>query len=150
MVRCITCNVLHMRQFCRFLYRLAWFDTVELKRLPCPKNEMYDDAVFANRFHYQLTMFGISCIDMALSTPSCSYCVCNKWCQNHRSILPNFLLFAWFYSFELNRRRCSKNEMYDIMVFNDRFWYQLTMFEVCIFTGLSWLLDTHIAYEISI
>ena len=59
MVRCITCNVLHMRQFCRFLYCLAWFDTVEFNRLPCPKNEMYDDAVFANRFHYQLTMFGI-------------------------------------------------------------------------------------------
>ena len=59
MVRCITCNVLYMRQFCRFLYCLAWFDTVEFNRLPCPKNEMYDDAVFANRFHYQLTTFGI-------------------------------------------------------------------------------------------
>ena len=59
MVRCITCNVLHMRQFSRFLYCLAWFDTGEFNRLPCPKNEMYDDAVFANRFHYQLTMFGI-------------------------------------------------------------------------------------------
>ena len=59
MVHCITCNVLDMRQFCRFLYCLAWFDTVELNRLPCPKNEMYDDAVFANRFHYQMSMFGI-------------------------------------------------------------------------------------------
>ena len=59
MVRCITCNVLHMRQFCRFLYCLAWFDTVEFSRLPCPKSEMYDDAVFASRFHYQLAMFGI-------------------------------------------------------------------------------------------
>ena len=59
MVRCITCNVLHMRQFCRFLYCLAWFHTVELNRLPCPKNEMYDDAVFANRFHYHLSMFEI-------------------------------------------------------------------------------------------
>ena len=59
MVCCITCNELHMRQFCRFLYCLAWFDTVEFNRLPCPKNEMYDDGVFANRFHYQLTMFGI-------------------------------------------------------------------------------------------
>ena len=59
MVRCITCNVLHMRQFCRFLYCLAWFDTVEFNRLPCPKNEMYNDAVFAMRFHYQLTMFRI-------------------------------------------------------------------------------------------
>ena len=59
MVRCITCNEIHMRQFCRFLYCLAWFDTVEFNRLPCPKNEMYDDAVFANRFQYQSTMFGI-------------------------------------------------------------------------------------------
>ena len=59
MVRRITCNVLHVRQFCRFLYCLAWFDTVEFSRLPYPKNEMYDDAVFANRFHYQLTMCGI-------------------------------------------------------------------------------------------
>ena len=59
MVRCITCNVLHMRQFCRFLYCLAWFDTVEFNRQPCPNNEMYDDAVFASRLHYQLTMFEI-------------------------------------------------------------------------------------------
>ena len=59
MVRCITCNVLHMRQFCRFLYCLARFDTVEFSRLPCPKNEMYYDAVFANRLLYQLTLFGI-------------------------------------------------------------------------------------------
>ena len=58
MVRCITCNVLHMRQFCRFLYCFAWSDTVKFNRLPCPKNEMYDDAVFANGFRYQLTMLG--------------------------------------------------------------------------------------------
>ena len=59
MVRCITCNVLHMRQFCRFLYYLAWFNTVEFNRLPCAKNEIYDNAVFASRFHNQFTMFGI-------------------------------------------------------------------------------------------
>ena len=59
MVRCITCNVLHMRQFCRLLYCLAWFDTVEFNWLPFPKNEMYDNAVFDIRFRYQLTMFGI-------------------------------------------------------------------------------------------
>ena len=91
MVRCITCNVLHMRQFCRFLYCLAWLDTVEFNRLPCPKNEMYDDAVFGDRFHYQLTVWN-SCIDMAISILSCSYCICNRYWQNHRSILPNFLL----------------------------------------------------------
>ena len=59
MIRCITCNVLHMLQFCRFLYCLAWFDTVEFNLLPCPKIEVYDDTVFASQFHYQFTMFGI-------------------------------------------------------------------------------------------
>ena len=49
----------HMRQFGIFLYCLARFDTVEFNRLTCPNNEMCDDAVFANRFHYQLSMFGI-------------------------------------------------------------------------------------------
>ena len=89
-------------------------------------------------------------IDMAILTPSCSYCIYNRWCQNHRSILPNFLLYAWFYTVEFNRRRCSNNKMYDNMVFNDGLWYQLTMFEVCIFTGLFRLLDTHISHEIAI
>ena len=59
MIRCISCNVLHMLQFCRFLYCVAWFESVEFNRLPCPKNVMHDDTVFANRFHYQLTMIGI-------------------------------------------------------------------------------------------
>ena len=59
MVRCITCNVVHMRKFCWFLYYLAWFDTVDLNRLPCPNNEMYSDAVFAIRFRYQLAIFGM-------------------------------------------------------------------------------------------
>ena len=59
MVRCMTCNVLYMRQFCRFLYWLAWFDTVEFNRLPCPNNEMYGDTVFPIRFRYQLAIFGM-------------------------------------------------------------------------------------------
>ena len=88
-------------------------------------------------------------IDMAILTPSCSYCIYNRWRQNHRSILPNFLLFAWFYTVAFNHRRFSYNKIYDDIVFNDRFCYQLTMFEVCILTGLSRLLDTHIAYEIA-
>ena len=89
-------------------------------------------------------------IHMGILLPSCSYCIYNRWCQNRRSILPNFLLFACFYTVECNRRRCSNNKMYHDMVFNDRFWYQLTMFEVCIFTGLSRLPGAHIAYEIAI
>ena len=40
--------------------------------------------------------------------------------------------------------------MYDDMVFDDRFRYQLTMFEVCILIWLSRLLYTQLAYEIAI
>ena len=59
MVLCSTCNVCHMRQFCRFFYCLAWFDNVAFNRLPCPNDKKYDDVVFVDRFRYQLTMFGI-------------------------------------------------------------------------------------------
>ena len=59
MVRCITCYVVHMRKFCWFFYCLAWSETVEFNRLPCPNNEMYGDTVFAIRFRYQLAIFGI-------------------------------------------------------------------------------------------
>ena len=59
MVRCITCNVFHMRQFSRFFYSLAWSETVEFNLLPCPNNEIYGDAVFAIRFRYQLAIFGM-------------------------------------------------------------------------------------------
>ena len=37
----------------------AWFDTIEFNRLPCSNNKIYDDAVFAIRFRYQLAIFGI-------------------------------------------------------------------------------------------
>ena len=57
MVRCITCNVFNMRKFCRFFYCLAWSETAEFNRLPCPNNEMYGDAVFTIRFRYQLAIF---------------------------------------------------------------------------------------------
>ena len=40
--------------------------------------------------------------------------------------------------------------MYDDVVFDDRFRYQLTMFEVWILIGLSILIDTHVEYEIAI
>ena len=89
-------------------------------------------------------------IDRAISTPSCSYCVWNRYGQNHRSILPNFLLFAWFDTVEFKRLPCSNTKMYDDIVFDDRFRYQLTMFEVCVLLWQSLLLDTHIAYEIVI
>ena len=40
--------------------------------------------------------------------------------------------------------------MYNDVVFDDRFRYQLAMFDVYILIGLSRLLVTHIAYEIAI
>ena len=146
MVRCITCNVLHMRQFCRFLYCLSWFDTVECNRLPSPKNEMNDDAVFSNRFHYQLTMFGIRVLIWLSGFFHTHIAYVDRYWQNHRSILPNFLLFAWFDTLEFNRLPSSNNKIYDDADFADRFRYQLAMFEIRVFIWLSWLLHGHIAH----
>ena len=91
-----------------------------------------------------------SCIDRAISTPSCSFCISISYLQIYRSILLHILLFAWFESVEFNRLPCSHNKMYDDVFFDDRFRYQLTMFEVCILIGLSRLLDTPISYEIAV
>ena len=59
MVRSITCDVFHMRKFCRCFYCLIWSETVEFNRLPCPNNEMSGDVVFAIRFRYQMVIFGM-------------------------------------------------------------------------------------------
>ena len=83
---------------------------------------------------------------MAILILSCSYCICNRYWQNHRSILPNFLLFAWFDTIELNRRLCSNNKIHDDADFVDRFRYQLAMFGNRVLIWLSWLLHAHIAY----
>ena len=85
-------------------------------------------------------------IDMAILTPSCSYCIYNRSCQNHRSIFPNFLLFAWFDTLEFNRLPCSNNKIYDDRDFADRLRYKLAMFEIRVLIWLSWLLHAHIAY----
>ena len=45
---------------------------------------------------------------------------------------------------------CSNDKIYDDVAMDDRFRYQLTMFEVFIFIRLSRLLETHVAYEIAI
>ena len=94
--------------------------------------------------------FGNVCnliIDMAISTPSCSYCIWNRYCQNHGSILPNFLLLEWFDTLEFNRVPFSNNKMFDDVGFAYRFRYQLTIFEIRLLIGLSRLLHAHIAYE---
>ena len=132
MVRCITCYVFHMRQFYRFfsILSMIWYCRIQ------------SPAVFKQRdvrwcgFRWSIPLsidyVWNSCIDTAISTPSCSYCIWNRYFQHHRSILPNFLLFAWFDTVAFNRLLCSNNKMYDDVVFHDRFRYQLTMFEVCI------------------
>ena len=43
----------------QIFYCLAWFDTVETNRRPCPNNKMYDEVVFAYRFRYPLNKFGM-------------------------------------------------------------------------------------------
>ena len=91
-----------------------------------------------------------ACIDMAISTPSCSYCIWNRYWQNHRSNRPNFRLFAWLDTLEFNRLPWSNNKIDDDAVFADRFRYHLAMFWKCILIRLSRLLNTHIAYEIAI
>ena len=104
------------------------------------------------RYSIQLAIDYIwnSCIDMAISIAACSYCIWNRYWQNHRSILPNFLLFAWFDTLEFNRQPWSINKICDDAVFAHRFRYHLTIFGMCILIRLSRLLNTHIAYDIAI
>ena len=91
-----------------------------------------------------------SAIDRVIFTPLCSYCIWGRYCQNHRSILPNFLLFVLFDTVDFNRLPCLNNKIYDDAIFADHFRYQLTMFEVCILIGLCRLHDSHITYELVI
>ena len=88
-----------------------------------------------------------SVIDMAILTPSCSYCIWNIYCQNRGSILPNFLLLEWFDTLDFSRLPCSNNKMNDDAVFACRFRNQLTIFGIRLLIGISRLLHAHIAYE---
>ena len=101
---------------------------------------------FANRFHYQLTMFGIRVLiwQSGFFHAQVAYVIDTD--KNHRSILPNCLLFAWFDTLEFNRLPCSNNKIYDNAHFADRFRYQLAMFGSRLVIWLSWLHHAHIAY----
>ena len=83
---------------------------------------------------------------MAISILSCSYCICNRYRQNHRIILPNFLLFAWFDTLEFNRLPCSNNKIYHDADIADRFCYQLAMVEIRVMIWLACHLHAHIAH----
>ena len=145
MVRCTTCNVFHMRQFCRFLYYLAWLYTAEFNRLSCPNNKMYDDAVFADRFRYQLTMFEIreviglsrlvhTNIAHEIVTTKIIAALCRVSYSLHDLIEMNSLVC------HVKRARCMM--VWFSMIDSDINWL---MSEVWILIELSLLLDTPIA-----
>ena len=87
-------------------------------------------------------------VDQVIPTPSCSYCIWNRYCQNHRTIQPHFLLFVWLYTVEFNRLMSRNDTMYDDVVFALRFRYPLIMFGYRAWIELSRLLFAHFAYEI--
>ena len=88
-----------------------------------------------------------SSIDEDISTPSCSYCIWNRYCQNHRRNLPNFLLLVWLHMVEFNCLSCQNDKNYDDVVFDDRFRYPLTMFGNRLLIRLSRILHANFSYE---
>ena len=132
MVRCITCYVFHMRQLYSFflLFSMIWYCRIQSPVVSRQRDVRW--CVFCWSIPISIDYVWKSNIDMAISTPSCSSGIWSRHFQHHRSILPNFLLFAWFDTVEFNRLPCSNNKMPDDVVFDDRFRYQLIMFEVCI------------------
>ena len=147
MVRCITSNVFHMRQFCRFFYCLSWLYTAEFNRLSCPNNKMYDDAVFADRFRCQLTMLeiheviGLSRLVHAnIAYDIVTTNIIAALCRISYS-LHDFIRMSSIVCY-VKRARCMM--VWFSMIDSDINWL---MFEVCILIGLSLLLDTPIAYK---
>ena len=150
MVRCMTCNVLHMRKFCRFFYWLAWSETVEFNRLPCSNNKIYDEADFADRFRYQLAMFGMRVLIWLswLLHAHITYITVGakiiaafcriSYCLHDLIRLTSIVGYV-------QTTRCTM--IWFSMIDSDINWLYLK----CVYSrGLSRLLDTHIAYEIAI
>ena len=93
-------------------------------RIPSPAvSKQWDERWCGFRYSIPISIGYLwnSCIDTVISTPSCSYCIWNRYWQNHRSILPNFLLFAWFDTLEFNRLPWSNIKIYNDAVFADWF-----------------------------
>ena len=131
----------------QFFYSLASIDTVEFNRLLCPNDKDVRWCNFRWSIPLSIDYVWKSCIDRVISTPSCSYCIRNGYCQNHRGILPNFQLFVWLYTVEFNRLPNPNDKIYDDVVIADRFRYLLAMFANRKLIVLSRLLHAHIAYE---
>ena len=147
MVRCITCNVLHMRQFGRFLCYLAWFDTVEFNRLPCPNNEMYVDAVFAILFRYQLAIFGMRVLIWLspLFHPHIAYVIDTDKIITAFFRISHCLLDLIRKNSIVCHVQSTRYTMMRISLIDSAIiWLCLK----CVLIRLSRLLNTHIAYEI--
>ena len=150
MVRCITSNVFHMRHFCRFFYCLSWFNTIEFNRMPCPNNKMHDDAVFADRFRYLLTMFETPVL-IWLSRLLHAHIVYEI---DTAKIIEAFIRISYclddlirWNSFVCHVQRARCTIMWFLVIDSDINWL---MFKACILIGLSRLIGTHIVYEIGI
>ena len=98
---------------------------------------MYDDAAFANRFHYQLTMFGIR----VLIWLSGFFHAHIAYVIDTDKIIAAFFhisyCFVSFHTPDFNRLSCSNNVIYDDADFADRFRYQFAMFGIRVFIWLS-------------
>ena len=128
---------------------LAWFETVEFNHLPRSNHKMCDDAVFVSRFHYQLTMFGthrLIGLSRLLHAPIAYDTDGTKmiaaFCRISYS-LHDLIQFKSIVS-HVQRARCTM-VWFSIIV---PIWIDLC--EVCILIGLFWILDTDIAYVITI
>ena len=81
-----------------------------------------------------------SSMGSVISTPSCTYCIWNRYLQNHCRVLPKFLLFVWLYTVEFYRLPCPNDKMCDVLVFAHRFRCPLAMFGNPVLIWLSGLL----------
>ena len=128
------------------LFSMIWYDRIQSSAV----SKQRDVRWCGFRWSIPLSIDNVwyTSIDRAISTPSCSYCIWNRYCKNHRSNFSNFLLFTRFETVEFNRLPCPNNKLYDDSVFADRFRYEWTMFWIPVLICLSRLLHAHIAYEI--
>ena len=148
MVRCSTCNVFHMRQFVRFFYYFAWFDT--LNSIVCRVQPI------------SYTMLKCSLIDSVLKWLRSSSVYWYGYLDYHAHVVYELAItkitaelcriskcLAWFGTVEFNRLPCPNDKIYDDEVFADRFRYKLTMFDSRVLVRHSPLIYAQIAYQIA-
>ena len=110
---------------------------------------MYGDAVFADRFRCQLTMFGIGVL-IGLTRLLHGHIACEI---DTSTISEPFCRISYFLHdlTRLNSIAChAQTKRCTMVVFDVRFRHQLSMFKINLLTGLSRLLGTHIAYQTAI